>query len=55
MARLPRFYLPGQPLHVIQRGNHRGCGDGEDSAAVRRVGEVLVHRVGRQQLNAGVD
>lgn len=23
MARLPRFYLPGQPLHLIQRGNNR--------------------------------
>ncbi len=23
MARLPRFYLPEQPLHVIQRGNNR--------------------------------
>lgn len=23
MARLPRLYLPGQPLHVIQRGNNR--------------------------------
>lgn len=23
MARLPRFYIPGQPLHVIQRGNNR--------------------------------
>ncbi len=23
MARLPRFFLPGQPLHVIQRGNNR--------------------------------
>jgi len=23
MARLPRFYLPGHPLHVIQRGNNR--------------------------------
>lgn len=23
MARLPRFYLPGQPIHVIQRGNNR--------------------------------
>jgi putative transposase len=23
MARLPRFYLPNQPLHVIQRGNNR--------------------------------
>lgn len=22
MARLPRFFLPGQPLHVIQRGNN---------------------------------
>lgn len=25
MARLPRFYLPGQPLHVIQRGNNRNA------------------------------
>ena len=24
MARLPRFSLPGQPQHVIQRGNNRG-------------------------------
>lgn len=23
MARLPRFVLPGQPQHVIQRGNNR--------------------------------
>jgi putative transposase len=23
MARLPRFYIPGVPLHVIQRGNDR--------------------------------
>jgi putative transposase len=23
MARLPRFYIPGQPLHAIQRGNNR--------------------------------
>jgi len=23
MARLPRFYLPGQSLHVIQHGNNR--------------------------------
>lgn len=23
MARLPRFTLPGQPQHVIQRGNNR--------------------------------
>ncbi len=23
MARLPRFFVPGQPLHVIQRGNNR--------------------------------
>jgi putative transposase len=23
MARLPRFFLPSQPLHVIQRGNNR--------------------------------
>ncbi len=23
MARLPRLYLPDQPLHVIQRGNNR--------------------------------
>lgn len=24
MARLPRYGLPGQPQHVIQRGNNRG-------------------------------
>ena len=24
MARLPRYVLPGQPQHVIQRGNNRG-------------------------------
>jgi putative transposase len=24
MARLPRFFVPGIPLHVIQRGNNRG-------------------------------
>ena len=23
MARLPRFFVPGGPLHVIQRGNNR--------------------------------
>ncbi len=23
MARLPRFFVPGQPLHAIQRGNNR--------------------------------
>ena len=23
MARLPRYGLPGQPQHVIQRGNNR--------------------------------
>ena len=23
MARLPRFILPGQPQHVLQRGNNR--------------------------------
>lgn len=23
MARLPRFFVPGQPLHIIQRGNNR--------------------------------
>src|SRR5690625_2612804 len=25
MARLPRFVLPGQPQHVIQRGNNRAA------------------------------
>jgi putative transposase len=25
MARLGRYFLPGQPLHVIQRGNNRGA------------------------------
>ena len=24
MARLPRFVIPGQPQHTIQRGNNRG-------------------------------
>jgi REP element-mobilizing transposase RayT len=23
MPRLPRFHLPGYPLHVVQRGNNR--------------------------------
>ncbi len=23
MARLPRFVIPGQPQHIIQRGNNR--------------------------------
>ena len=23
MARLPRFFIPGHPLHVILRGNNR--------------------------------
>ena len=23
MARLPRFVIPGQPQHIIQRGNDR--------------------------------
>ncbi|MCA1806592.1 MAG: transposase, partial [Actinobacteria bacterium] len=23
MARLPRYFVPGQPLHIIQRGNNR--------------------------------
>ena len=26
MARLPRYVLPGQPQHVIQRGNNRQSG-----------------------------
>jgi putative transposase len=25
MARLPRYGLPGQPQHVIQRGNNRAA------------------------------
>ena len=25
MARLGRYFLPDQPLHVIQRGNNRGA------------------------------
>jgi hypothetical protein len=23
MARLPRFFIPNQPQHIIQRGNNR--------------------------------
>jgi putative transposase len=25
MARLPRFFAPGYPLHIIQRGNNRNA------------------------------
>ena len=25
MPRNPRFYLPGVPVHVVQRGNNRGA------------------------------
>jgi hypothetical protein len=25
VARLGRYFLPGQPLHVIQRGNNHGA------------------------------
>ena len=31
MARLPRFFLPGYPLHVIQRGNNRAALFGKDA------------------------
>ena len=37
MARLGRYFLPGQPLHVIQRGNNRGAVffTGDDRARYR--------------------
>ncbi|MBI5753177.1 MAG: transposase [Hydrogenophilales bacterium] len=31
MARLPRYVIPGQPQHIIQRGNNRAAIFGEDS------------------------
>ena len=31
MARLPRFFVPGYPLHVIQRGNNREAVFGADA------------------------
>ena len=34
MARLPRFILPGQPQHVIQRGNNRQSRLGSNQANV---------------------
>src|SRR5262245_50520952 len=37
MARLPRFAAPGQPLHVIQRGNNR-------SAVFTKTEDYLVFR-----------
>lgn len=37
MARLPRYFVPGVPLHLIQRGNNRQVifADGEDFAFFR--------------------
>ena len=31
MARLPRFFVPGYPLHVIQRGNNGEAVFGADA------------------------
>jgi len=31
MARLPRFFVPGYPLHVIQRGNNREALFGDEA------------------------
>ena len=31
MARLPRFFVPGYPLHVIQRGNNREAVFGDEA------------------------
>ncbi len=31
MARLPRYFVKGQPQHIIQRGNNRGIIFADDS------------------------
>ena len=43
MARLPRFVLPGEPQHVIQRGNNKGIvfvGDDDYRCYLRKLGEA---------------
>ncbi len=37
MARLPRFFVPGAPLHVIQRGNNR-------STVLQHINDYNVYR-----------
>ncbi len=43
MARLPRFDVPGQPQHVIQRGNNRSIifvGEEDYEFYLRKLGEA---------------
>jgi len=43
MARLGRYFLPDQPLHVIQRGNDRApifFGDGDYELYRNRLAEA---------------
>jgi putative transposase len=45
MARLPRIVIPGQPLHIIQRGNNRApCFYAEDDYH-RYLGDLQEARV----------
>lgn len=46
MARLPRFFAPGFPLHVIQRGNNRSLMFRAERDCVRFL-EVLAEASGR--------
>ena len=48
MARLGRYFLPDQPLHVIQRGNNREAifFAAEDYAREWRIGPFLSARLG---------
>jgi len=43
MPRLPRFVIPGQPQHVIQRGNDRQdifCAEDDYSFYLEKLGEA---------------
>ena len=48
MPRIPRPVVPGQPLHLIQRGNNRGAVfvDGEDFARYLRVLQAASRKTG---------
>ena len=49
MARLPRLTLPGQPHHVIQRGNNR-----QDIFVDRQDREMLLSLIGEHAALAGL-
>jgi putative transposase len=50
MARLPRFVMPGQPQHIIQRGNNRQVIFAEESD-FRFFQRALVAAAGEHQLS----